>query len=205
MEPHTLQPETQTTPQASTPTPMQSYSQTQKPKKKVGLLLIILLFLALTGGCTYLYMQLASSKKAHKATQAQLETTGAKLKENEAKLKPVRDLRRKKDLSLLKFVIQDYKRSTGKFYTTEGTQSRQIFESSLVPKIPDFKDPTSDKQYGYEAIAAVHTPSPLQLGVIQYQWLGKCAADGDFTDTTSEDFAAIRTVLESGETYCLDL
>lgn len=199
MEPQTPQPEAQTTTQASTPAPMQSYSQTQKPKKKIGsLILIILLFLTLVGGCTYLYTQLASSKKAHKATQAQLEAT-------EAKLKPARDLQRKKDLLLLKFVIQDYKRSTGKFFTTEGRQSKQIFETNLAPKIPDFKDPTSDKHYGYEAIAPVHTPSPLQLGVIQYQWLGKCVANGDFTDTTSENFAAIRTVLESGETYCLDL
>ncbi len=76
-------------------------------------------------------------------------------------------------------------------------------KDDLALVCPD--DPTTGERYGYEAIAAVHTPSPLELGVIQYQWLGRCAADGDFEDTTSAAFAAIRTVLESGETYCIDL
>ena len=178
----------------------------QKPKGKGAVIALTLLVLLLLGVAAYLFMALQTSKDNEKTAKSQTVAKQKELDAVNAKLKTARDTQRKKDIALLANVINAYKaKNGGKFYTTEGTQSRKIFEDELAPQIKDFIDPTSGTVYGYEAIAQVHTPSPLKLGVIQYQWLGRCKADGDFEDTTSEAFAAIRTVLESGVTHCVDL
>lgn len=176
----------------------------QKSPKK-NLLLALVIIAASLGFNGYSYAEVRSATNELNTAKTQLEEVKKDNQALETKLKTARDTQRKKDLALLANVINDYKDAHGSYYTTEGTQSRVIYETELSPLIEEFIDPSSGKRYGYEAIAAVHTPSPLQLGVIQYQWLGKCAADGDFEDTTSESFAAIRTVLESGVTHCVNL
>ncbi|MCA9332415.1 hypothetical protein KDA00_00920 [Candidatus Saccharibacteria bacterium] len=181
------------------------------PNRGKGKLIgIFLAILVLFGAVFYAYYNqyktLEDTKKVLESTSNELEKSTAKVLTLEDNAKVLRDKKRKKDLDLFTYAFRSYKADNGTYPTTEGSQSQRIYNDELSKFVSDFTEPTTNNLYGFEAIAQVHTPSPLELGVIQYQLLGKCNPDNqDFIDTTSENDAAIRTVLESGETYCLDI
>ena len=57
--------------------------------------------------------------------------------------------------------------------------------------------------YKIVPVAKVQTPPGITLGMIQYQWPGKCSGS-EFGDSASERQAAARILLETGDIYCLD-
>jgi len=181
------------------------------PKSGKGkLIAVLVVILFLLGGASYAYyaqyQTLQETKRELESTRNELNEANSTILSLEESAKELRDKKRKKDLDLFTYAFRNYKISNGSYPTTEGSQSQDIYNNELSKFVDDFTEPTTDNLYGFEAIAQVQTPSPLELGVIQYQWLGKCnPTNQDFVDTTSENDAAIRTVLESGVTYCLDI
>ena len=186
-------------------------SQIANEKKGKGktvaiVLAVVVLVGAIAFGYYYLYSTLQDTRDELATTQNQLDEANQQIASLEDRAKELRDKKRKKDLSLFTGAFRDYRATNGQYLTTEGAMALKVYESELSKYVDDFTEPTTDKLYGFEAIAPVHTPSPLELGVIQYQWYGKCSTvDQDFIDTSDANDAAIRTVLESGETYCLDI
>lgn len=173
----------------------------QKSQKPLIIVLACLLVLIITGSCIYI-QSLRNDLKAAEAKQAQLEQKNQALT---TKLKIAQDAQRKKDLALFANVISDYNKAHGGHLTTEGTISKQIYDAQLSKAVKGFVDPATGMVYGYVAVAQVQSPPPLEVGVIQYQWAGKCGADGEFVDTPDVNLSAVRTLLENGSAYCLNI
>jgi hypothetical protein len=180
---------------------MEPTQNRQKSQKPLIIILICLIVLICAG--SYLYIQsLRNDLKSATAKQAQLEQKNEDLT---TKLKIAQDAQRTKDLALFANAINDYNKANGGHLTTEGTISKQIYDAQLSKTIKEFVDPDTGKAYGYVAVAQVQSPPPVKVGVIQYQWAGKCGANGDFVDTSDVNLSAVRTLLESGSTYCLNI
>ncbi len=164
--------------------------------------IIVILAVVFLAGDAYLYSQWQHTKNELQATQAQLTTQTQRVRQLNAKLMEARDALRKKDVAQLARTIKAYNQSLNGHLTTEGSLSKQVYDTQLSRTITNFSDPLSGQTYGYVAIAPVQTPPPLKVGVMQYQWPGKCGASS-IVDSADQSQSVVATLLEDGSMYCL--
>lgn len=181
------------------------YSQA-KPKTGIKILAIIcgllaVLFAVLT---VLTYINLQDTKRELVSSQKQLTAKNNQLAATTLQLGLYRDEVRKADLASFRDVIREYNQKNNTHLTTEGSISRNIYETQLSKLIIDFKDPKTGQIYDYVAVAAVQSPPPLKIGTIQYQWAGKCGAK-TLEDTTDHSLSAVATLLENGSMHCIQI
>ena len=187
----------------------------KKPKRRLlkFLLLLVLILGGVVAGGTYYHTKTVGSKdkqlKAVQAEKALAESELQKAKNRIADLdSPVlkaNDLKRKADLALFANAVKQYKADKSSFPSTLPDAFKKDFaDPYIIRKLTNFIDPNTKKDYQFTPVAPVQTPPGLVLGDIQYQWPGDCAGS-EFNDTKDETKAAARILLETGETYCLNI
>lgn len=182
------------------------YSQPAQPKKRIHLasVLLGLLVILLAASAVYLYVNWQNTESDLKASKAQLATKNGELETANRQLIVFRDAQRKADLNSFAETVRAYNAKTGSHLTTEGSISKNIYETQLSLSMKNAKDPKTGTTYDYVAVAAVQSPPPLKVGTIQYQWAGKCGVK-TLEDTTDNSLSAVATLLEDGTMYCIQV
>jgi len=137
--------------------------------------------------------------------QGELEQTKLKLADLDSPAKKANDAKRISDLAALVVALNTYKTNTGTYPSTEPSMFKDEFvDLYITNKIDDFTDPNTKTAYEIVPVATVQTPPGLTLGAMQYQWPGSCEGS-EFKDEDNENNAAVRVLLESGDTYCVEV
>ena len=175
-----------------------------KPRKKTAVIVLTLLLVLAIAAAGFLYMSWQTSKDELKSSQAQLSAKTLELQKTTEQLMVLRDDVRKTDAASLVGAIRAYNVKNKAHLTTEGSMSKNIYETELSKSIEDFKDPKTGNTYSYVAVAKVQSPPPLAVGTMQYQWAGKCGVK-TLEDTNDDTQSAVATLLENGSMYCLQI
>lgn len=186
----------------------------KSPKRRGTAVLVVLMVLVLIGASAGAFFAMSELDKKDaeivllqtelEVTKKQLAETQSKLDQIEAPVAKANDAKRKADLAKFVAAVKAYKATGVSFPSTEPSMFADEFGTENLPKIDDFIDPNTKETYEIITVATVQTPPGLTLGTIQYQWPGTCAGS-EFKDTEDESKAAARVLLESGETYCLNI
>lgn len=175
-------------------------------------ILIVLILIILGGGAFVAKKSLDSKDNQLRTVRAEKELVNSKLSKAQAKIdqldSPIRkanDEKRKTDLAYFTAEIRQYKKDNRTYPSTEPTTfKKQFVDVYITPKLPNFIDPNTKQNYSLIPVAQVQTPPGITLGSMQYQWAGECAGS-EFKDVTDDSKAAARVLLETGETYCLNV
>ena len=162
----------------------------------VGVLAVLLIAL--------LYVKWQNTKTQLKSTQAQLDTKSSELRQVTEQLATYRDAIRKTDLASFADAVRAYNTKNHGHLTTEGSISKQIYDTQLSKSIANFIDPETGDVYGFVGVAKVQSPPPLKVGTIQYQWPGKCG-EKTILDSNDDSQSVVATLLESGSMYCIQI
>jgi len=173
-------------------------NQTNETGSTIIILAIVLMgaIVGVVGWQVYRHHQ--ADRKAQ-AAQQQLDAAAKKLQEAEM---AKRDNQRKADMAIFMSAVQQFGTDhNGNYPSTDGKDT--FFDEYVTKKNADFKDPKEHDFYLYVPVAKVQSPPPLKVGSFQYQWMGRCEY-GKIVDSTSIREVAVATLLENGDSYCLD-
>ncbi len=196
-----------------TSSPIVSHPQTSHGHGSAGkniLLIIVFLLFGLSIAIAVISFNEVQKKNetinSLKATNTELSARIEALSNNDVKAKQqTNDQLRKSDLAKFAATVKEYKTQKNKWPSTEPTFFKKDFSDLYIKgKLTNFKDPNTGKDYEFTPVAPVQTPPGLTLGNIQFQWPAECAGS-EFADLTDESKAATRILLESGETYCINI
>ncbi len=178
----------------------------------VGLLVTVLVIAGIVAAGWYVKSELDSKDNEIgslnndlQATESDLDSANQRVEELDSPERKARDVQRQNDLARLSAELTNYSaNNNGQFPSTLLESFNSDFGLDFFAENPEFNDPNTGNQYTITTVANVQTPPGLVLGDIQYQWPGKCAGS-EFDDDASTRQAAIRILLESGETVCQDV
>lgn len=204
-------------PQDNDPNMQTTPIQQPSAKSHNSMLLVLLGLFATVAVASTLLLFMTRSKVTKSETdlstaQQRVDEISTKLEVAEQKIAELDNPERKENdqvrkTHLVTFVatLSEYAQNhQGQYPSTEPTMFKSEFLDLYKDEFADLVDPDTDKAYTVTPVANVQTPPGLVLGDIQYQWPGKCTGS-EFSDDANQRQAAARILLESGETYCLDV